>query len=213
MADPDDAEARWWLLLGTGSVAFVLAVPWLLPAWNPRYALFFMWPLWMVGAVGVAAVAERLPGWPLRAAWFGLILLIMAPKLLSHFADGTRHDFRTAARVVMAEGSHQVVCNWPATLQYDMQREEPRSPVSVKDWQPGNPLPAGPLVLVFASNAWEPVLRVKGRSVRVVDEVRHRRFDEQSHLIRIYEISAAGPGQSTPAGTDQPTGSGPGPND
>jgi len=192
--DADDGEGAWWLGLAGGSVAFVAVVPWLLKAWNPRYALFFTWPVWIVAAYGTRAVAERLTAPALRTAWFGVVLLMLSPKLLSHLADGTRHDFRAAARIVAAEMPGTVLSNWPATLQYYV---EQRRPQKVGDWQPGSGLPAGPVVLAVGSNAWEPVLSVADRQVSILAEIRTRRFDEQSHVIRVYRIGARD-AQSTP---------------
>lgn len=182
--DPD-TDDLWWLALAAGAVAFVVVVPLVLNAWNPRYALFFMWPFWIVAALGTRTVSERLKSPVLRAAWLGAILLILAPKLLSHLSDGSRHDFRSAATVVQAEAPTTLLSNWPATLQYYVQDKGlPR----VADWQPGGALPAGPVMLVFASNAWQPVMTVRDRQVSVVGEVMRRRFDEQSHVIRIYRL-------------------------
>jgi hypothetical protein len=187
-------QSRWWLFMAAGSVLFVSLAPWLMRAWNPRYALFFMWPVWLLAASGFRLVADRLESGMLRAGWALTVLLMIAPKLLSHLADGTRHDFRSAAHIVAGQHGQTVISNWPATLQYYLERENHQR---VEDWQPGARLPDGQVILAFASNAWSPVLSFADRSTQVVGEVRTRRFDEQSHVIRVYRVE---PAAHNPAG-------------
>jgi hypothetical protein len=178
----------WCAASFIGGLIFVAATPWIFANWNPRYGLFFMPALWMMAALGSEAIARALPSTGLRAAWLAALFLMLAPKLASHFVDGSRHDFRTAAVIVARQHPTQVLSNWPAELQYYL---EPITGQKARYWGPGEALPQGDSVIVIGSNAWEPVLRAPNRSIYVVGEVGKRRFDEQSHLIRIYAVSAS----------------------
>ena len=181
---------RWssWILFAVLSVVFVAVSPRILGSWNPRYGLFFMMPLWMLAAAGSEAVMRALPSDRLRVAWLIAVVALLAPKLASHYVDGSRHDFRTAAAVVAAHdaGTESVLTNWPAELQYYL---EPRTGQRPRFWMPGDAVPDAGAVIVFSSNAWEPVVQVPGRQITVVSEVGRPRFDEQSHLIRIYRVA------------------------
>jgi hypothetical protein len=183
-----DRKFHAWLILLALSLTFVTLSPAIMGNWNPRYGLFFMVPLWVLAAVGAAAIADALGSRTRSLAWLGAIVLLSLPKLASHFVDGSRHDFRTsAAAVASADPQDAIVSNWPATLQYYL---EPMTGQHPTYWAPGEPLPSGQVVVVLASNAWEPVLRVPNRKVDVIAEVGKRRFDEQSYLIRVYRVSA-----------------------
>jgi hypothetical protein len=181
--------AEWWFVLCLLSLSFVASSPWTVGNWNPRYALFFMIPIWLLAAFGCAAVAEALRARPLALAWFAAVGFMLLPKVASHFVDGSRHDLRTAASIVARGASDaQVLSNWPAELQYYL---EPLTGQHAAFWYPGDKLPAGEAVVVIASNAWEPALRVKDRSVTILGDVSRRRFDEQSHVARVYLVGAA----------------------
>ena len=110
----------WWLLVLLGGMAFVGLSSVLLGNWNPRYSLFFMFPFWIFAAYAGEQVAHRLEGHWHRIAWFACIAVLLMPKLLSHYRDGSRHDFRAAASSVAAlmEGNETVYSNWPFTLEY-----------------------------------------------------------------------------------------------
>jgi hypothetical protein len=179
---------RWWVLLCGLCLGFVATAPLTLGNWNPRYALLFMPPIWMLAAKGSAVIAETLAPKRLATWWFVAGMLVLAPKFGSHFIDGTRHDFRTAAHIVAARApAVQVLSNWPAELQYYLQ---PATGQTVRYWFPGDGLPNDAAVVVLGSNAWEPFLSVGGRSVRVIGEIGRRRFDEQSHVVRVYLVDA-----------------------
>jgi hypothetical protein len=182
-----DRRLHAWLALLCLSLSFVVLAPFVFGAWNPRYGLFFMVPVWLLAAAGVEVIALSLVSNWHRAVWLGVVVLMGLPKFASHFIDGSRHDFRTAASIVASTiGPDQaVVSNWPATLQYYL---EPLAAERPSYWSPGEPLPDGDVVVVLASNGWEPVLRSAGRNVDVIGEVGRRRLDEQSHLIRIYRV-------------------------
>jgi hypothetical protein len=178
----------WWVLLTIGSITFIGISPLIMKAWNPRYGLLFMPPLFVLAALGVDYIACMLPSTPFRIAWFCCVGLLLLPKLASHYQDGSRHDFRTAASVV-ANNAHEgqsVVSNWPETLQYYLPEQ---AGIRVEWLQ--SILPESDFIAVISSNAWEPVFQPTDRQVRVLAEIRKRRFDEQSHIVRVYQVTAA----------------------
>jgi len=186
---PADPVLRWCSVVLGLCLVFVATVPLTMSTWNPRYALFFMLPIWVMAAAGAASIAGRLPSASAKGVWLGAVFLLLVPKLASHFVDGSRHDFRTAAGIVAEMAPRDpVLSNWPATLQYYLTPQTGQRPAY---WDANAPLPAGETIIVIASNAWQPVLGVGRRAISVIGEVGKRRFDEQSHLIRIYRIAPA----------------------
>jgi hypothetical protein len=195
----------WWGALFVSSLAFLTIVPWMLDAWNPRYALLFMPPAWVLGSAGAALIAEEFSTRRLAPVWIFTVLLLVLPKIASHYMDGSRHDFRTAATIVAGRPlTATVLSNWPAELQYYLQ---PVNGQAVRYWEPGLLVPEGETVIVLATNAWERVVHLAERRVEVIGQVGRRRFDEQSHLIRIYVVSAVH-GSGAPIGTNQRGSSG-----
>ncbi len=116
-----------WAGMTVGVLVFVLLVSRLMPVWNPRYSLLWVLPLWVTGALAVETVAtalcrwgdplsgppagpttngaleKRNPllSWLLLAGWYGCVGLLLAPKWASHWIDGTRHDYRQTAHLVV----------------------------------------------------------------------------------------------------------------
>jgi hypothetical protein len=174
---------RWWGLVLVLGLAFVTTAPWTLKNWNPRYALFFMPPLWVLAAAGAAAVAEALRP-TTRAVWLLVVFALLLPKLGSHFIDGSRHDFRSAAQIIAREAPHAaVMSDWPGELQYYL---EPLTGQKARYW--GGVAADTPLVVALGTNAWEPPLTLPGRTVHLLGQIARRRFDEQSHVVRVYLV-------------------------
>lgn len=175
---------RWWVLLLVLGLAFVTTAPWTLKNWNPRYALFFMPPIWVLAAAGTANVAESLRP-QFRAVWLLVVFAFLLPKLGSHFIDGSRHDFRSAAHIIARDAPHAaVMSDWPGELQYYL---EPLTGQKARYWE-GAAAGDSPVVVALGTNAWEPPLTLPGRSVRLLGQVARRRFDEQSHVVRVYLV-------------------------
>ena len=174
---------RWWVLVLILDLAFVTTAPLTLKNWNPRYALFFMPPVWVLAAAGTASVAESLRP-QMRAVWLLAVFALLLPKLGSHFIDGSRHDFRTAAQIIAHEAPQAaVMSDWPGELQYYL---EPLTGQKARYW--GGAAIDAPLVVALGTNAWEPPLTLPGRTVRLLGQVARRRFDEQSHVVRVYLV-------------------------
>ena len=148
-----------------------------------------------------------LPGLLMLCCYGGLVLLL-SPKWLSHWIDGTRHDYRQAADFV-ANFSQHFLPEKPSTGQ-PPRAAAPRIPIltnmelqmryylpkefrsACRYWAPPMALPEGSCVVVLGGNGWEEPFHVPGRTVQWIGLVGRRRFDELAHAIRIYWV---GPGQ------------------
>ncbi len=183
-------ELFWWSVVLGGGTLFIALSPLILSNWNGRYALFFMAPFWVLAAYGIEQVAFYLPTTWYRAIWYLCIALLFVPKLVSHYQNGSRHDFRTSAGLVgqTVHADEPIFCNHPMTLEYYLNQITPaHAPVQYLPRE----LPEQACVIVLASNAYERVLSVQNRRCDVIGEVGLRRFDEQSHVVRIYKIWSA----------------------
>lgn len=177
----------WWCVVLAGGVAFVGLSTTLTGSWGPRYSLFFMPPFWFLAALGVSEIAGMMRGRLLRWAWFVCVFLLLSPKLASHFRDGSRHDFRAAAAVVSRSigPGEKAYCNFPLTLDYYLTG---RGAGNVEEWWGATELPTETCLVVWATNAFEPALRVPNRTCETLERIGVRRFDEQSHIVQIYRV-------------------------
>ncbi|HET9372945.1 MAG TPA: hypothetical protein VFO19_21940, partial [Vicinamibacterales bacterium] len=55
--------------------------------------------------------------------------------------------------------------------------------------------PASEFFLVARANAWLPQPTYPGRTVELLAEIRRRRFDQFSHILRVYRVAAIGASQ------------------
>jgi hypothetical protein len=112
-----------WAGLNLAVLLFVLVSPLLMPVWNLRYTLLWVLPLWMTGALAVETVGAAMVRWAASSAgqdggillarirvvrpglllvcWYGCVALLLLPKWVSHWMDGTRHDYRQAVQLVV----------------------------------------------------------------------------------------------------------------
>lgn len=158
-------------------------------SWNPRYFLFYLPALWMLAAYAMAVVAERLGGGATAAAWYAAVGLMLAPSILSHLADGSRHDYRRAAEVIRAQHVEAPILSDDAeTISYYLPAElRQRLAVRTKVTTP----PVESFFLVARSNAWMPQPSVPGRRIDLLAEISRRRFDQFSHVLRVYRVGPA----------------------
>jgi hypothetical protein len=186
------SEMAWWAGLAAGVVVFVALTPWIMPVWNPRYALLLVLPLWITAAFGMEWVARSWTSPWQVALWYGLVVVLLAPKLVSHYLDGTRHDYRQAAAVVAAQATpgQTILTNMELQTRYYL-------PVSlrgqVRYWQAGRDLPPAECIVVCGSNIWDPMPSFGGRPATVLTQVAKRRYDELSHAVRVYRVRAVSP--------------------
>jgi hypothetical protein len=183
----DERTMIWWMLLFAGSLCFLQATSSM--SWNPRYFLFFMPAMWMLAAYGTDFVARRLHHATLRAAWLGVVIVLLAPSLLSHLQDGSRHDYRQAATVLLAnaQAGEPILSDDAETISYylpDAFRQHLLVRTKVVD------MPRTEFFLVCRSNAWMPLPAVPNRHMDLLAEIYRRRYDEFSHILRVYRVAA-----------------------
>ena len=116
----ESQRVAWWTLLLIGGLMFIALSPILLGNWNPRYAFFLMPAFWVFAAVAVEKIALRTPGSWQRFVLYCFVVALLSPKLMSHWRDGSRHDFRAAAQYLQAHSQKGefIYCDWPLTLEY-----------------------------------------------------------------------------------------------
>jgi uncharacterized membrane protein len=181
----DQKRNGYWAVLGVCSVAFILAAPLAIWFFNYRYTLLFLLPIWILAAKGAASIGNALGDRRSRWAWYACAIILLMPKAISYYQDGSRRDIRTAAEIVsqhVDKGSSVVYCNLPAILHYYLPN------TIVNDYREGI-VKESSCYVVLATNAWDAPLRVEGRVSELVATVGRRRFDEQSYLVRIYHVS------------------------
>lgn len=179
-------DLAWWTVMLIGIVAALLVTSGSM-SWNPRYFLFLLPPVWILGAHAMEWIAARMGYGSAGAAWYGAVLVLLVPGLISHYQDGTRHDYRAAARVLIAEdrASSPILSDDAETISYYLpanlrQHLEVRTKVTT--------FPTSEFFLVCRSNAWMPGCRTPGRRQDLLGEISHRRFDQFSHILRVYRV-------------------------
>jgi len=183
------AAVLWLALVFCGSLCLLQFTN--MP-WSPRYFLFFLPAAWVLAAHAIDDVAQRLEHRFVAAAWYGCVGLLLLPNLLSHYVDGSRHDYRSAAEVVIRlnQGNEPVILSDDAeTISYYLPEHLRRNLfVRTKTKR----YPASEFFLVTRSNAWTPLPKIPERQVELLAEISRRRLDEFSHILRVYRI-APGP--------------------
>ena len=93
----------YWMVAGSAFVAATLALPTLV-VYHPEYVFPLALPALVLAGYAIAVVFDKLrtTSWPAAAAWFIVLPLCQLPSLVSHFADGSRADLRTAAAYVQS---------------------------------------------------------------------------------------------------------------
>jgi hypothetical protein len=184
--------AVWWCaVIFCGSLCLLQVTN---ISWSPRYFLFFMPAAWVLAAHAVDDIASRLEVRPVALAWYGFVGLMLMPHLLSHYVDGSRHDYRAAAHVVMehAHGDTPILSDDAETISYYLPQDLRRHLfVRTKVTR----YPSSEFYLVTRANAWTPLPKFRERQVELLAELYHRRVDEFSHILRVYRI-APGPGSA-----------------
>jgi hypothetical protein len=179
----------WWGLVLVGTLCFM---PVTSMSWNPRYFLFFMPPVWMLAAYAMERVAQRFEYRSAAAVWYCCVAALLLPSLVSHYRDGSRHDYRRAAAVLVesARDDQPILSDDAETISYYLPASL-RSHLLVRT-KVTTP-PANEFFLVTRSNAWTALPQVPGRQLQLVSEIYTRRFDQFSHILRVYRIAAASP--------------------
>jgi hypothetical protein len=155
-------------------------------SWNLRYFVFFLPAFWVLAAEAIADIGQRLRG-AAAGVWYACVLLLLLPNLLSHFADGSRHDYRQAAEVVgnAARPGELILSDDSETLTYYL-RDDLRPRLLMRTRVPAPP--ASSFLLVARSNAWTPPPRFRDRWVEPLAQIGVRRIDQFSHILRVYRV-------------------------
>jgi hypothetical protein len=175
----------WWTMFFAGSLC-VFHVP--IINWNPRYFLFFMPAMWLLAAHAMEVIGRGLGRGSLGVVWYGCVILLLVPGLASHFQDGSRHDYRQAAAALLehATDGQPILSDDAETISYYLPedvRQRLRVRTKVKR------LPESEFFLVLRSNAWTPLPRTPDRRLELIAEIYHRRYDQFSHILRVYRVA------------------------
>jgi hypothetical protein len=174
----------WWGLMLAGSLCFLYLTG---MTWNPRYFLFFFPAMWVLAAYAMERVARRFEYGSGAAAWYGLVVVLLMPSLLSHFRDGSRHDYRQAAAVLAASAQDQTILSDDAeTISYYLPANLRRH-LFVRTKV--TTFPTDEFSLVTRSNAWTALPQIPGRHLQLMSEIYARRYDQFSHILRVYRIA------------------------
>ena len=178
----------WWALMLGGSLCFLQLTG---MSWNPRYFLFFLPPVWMLAAYAMERVAYRFEYSSTAAVWYCCVAALLLPSLASHYQDGSRHDYRRAAAVLTTNvrGDQPILSDDAETISYYLP-ENLRRHLLVRTKV--TTFPPAEFFLVARSNAWTALPQVPGRQLQLVSEIYARRFDQFSHILRVYRV-APGP--------------------
>jgi len=177
----------WWTLMFAGSLCCFQLAP---ISWNPRYFVFFLPPLWILAAYAMEFIARRVGYRTVGAAWYGCVIVLMLPTLLSHYQDGGRHDYRQAAAVLVTydRQDQPILSDDAETISYYLPadlRQRLHVRTKVKEF------PRSEFFLVCRSNAWMALPEVPHRHMDLLAEIYRRRYDQFSHILRVYRVEAA----------------------
>jgi len=176
----------WWTVLFIGSLGLLQFSS---LTWNPRYFLFFLPAIWVLAALTTTHIADRFENSYVASAWFVAVALLMTPGLASHYVDGSRHDYREAARVIMENdlAASPILSDDAETISYYLP-ENMRMNLYVRT--KAREFPESEFYLVARSNAWMPLPQIPNRRMQLLAEIYRRRFDQFSHILRVYRVTA-----------------------
>ena len=195
LATERKGENWYWITLTCGLAVVAVALPFVTPT-HPAYLMPFAVGTVVAGghAVGRVYTAVRPSGW-LPALACGLIACLgSVPSVVSHAADGSRHDLRTAARYVT---DHRQTDDRLAGIQTDIIRHYSAGEPEVTNLSgtdavdrlkalaesPGRVwviVPSGRSGLPDALLAW------LGQNCRHELRVRKSRYDYQEYCVDVY---------------------------
>ncbi|HET9830728.1 MAG TPA: hypothetical protein VFP91_03440 [Vicinamibacterales bacterium] len=185
----NDPVMLWWLLIFVAGVGLMQVAP---ISWNPRYFIFFLPATWFLAAHAVDHVAAMLGSVPNRLAWYACVMVLFAPSLLSHYVDGSRHDYRQAANLLIAHDRDRspILSDDAETISYYLP-DDLRRGLFVRTKV--THFPDSTFYLVARSNAWMPQPQFPGRQMDLIGEISKRRVDQFSHILRVYRVAAVYP--------------------
>jgi len=145
--------------------------------------------MWVLAAHAVDFVARSVGNRSVAAAWYGCVVVLLLPGLLSHYQDGSRHDYRQAAAVLVTHArlGQPILSDDAETISYYLP-EGFRQTLQVRT--KARELPRDEFFVVARSNAWTPLPRFPHRRSDLLAEIYRRRYDQFSHILRVYRVSA-----------------------
>lgn len=185
--DEEPPLLTWWATLFAGSLVFLQITS---INWNPRYFIFFMPAMWVLAANAITFIAGRLGERLPMLAWYGGVAVLLLPTLVSHFADGSRHDYRAAAAVVLEHviDNEPILSDDAETISYYL---PPQLRTSLRVRTKVTTYPTSEFLLVCRANAWMAQPRIPERNVELLAEISRRRIDQFSHVLRVYRVRKA----------------------
>ena len=104
-------------------------------------------------------------------------------------------DYRSAAAVLQGSATQgqPILSDDAETISYYLPQDLRRNLlVRTKVTKP----PVGEFFMVARSNAWTPLPQIPGRRLDLLSEIYARRYDQFSHMLRVYRIAPASIGGS-----------------
>jgi hypothetical protein len=185
MTRRDSPAVIWALLMFVGGLC-TFELPTI--QWNPRYFVFFLPVAWVLMAYATEHIAQRAGSRLNGLAWYASVVVLLAPSMLSHYVDGSRHNYRDAAQIlverdrtgdpILSDDAETISYYLPDTLRHNLF-------VRTKVTR----VPDSTFYLVARMNAWAPLPVIRGREMQLLGEIYHRRFDQFSHILRVYRVA------------------------
>jgi 4-amino-4-deoxy-L-arabinose transferase-like glycosyltransferase len=161
-------------------------------------------------AAGQIYAYLRQQSWLLGGAWIAVVCAFNLPSLLSHYSDGSRHDYRTPARFISKNwqaGDHVAAVAPGALRRY---ADVCQDAVSLQTWDPlpdlkklsGQP---GRTWIVIPSNRpgkSEDLRRWLGANCTQEMELKPPRYDYREHVVEVYLYTAGGNNAVAAAGRE-----------
>jgi hypothetical protein len=190
-----DGQGYYWLawagVWAMASVVFPLIVV---------YHSAYVFPL-TLGAIVLAGYAAaqiyghlRRQSLLLAGTWFAVVAALNLPSLMSHYSDGSRHDYRQAAQFIDKhwQRGDQVAAVAPGALR--RYADVCQDAISLRTW---DPLPDLKELSLTPRRLWivipsdrpgkpEPLRRWLGLNCSQQLEIRARRYDYRENIVEVY---------------------------
>ena len=190
-----DADGAYWLTWAGVWAAAAVTLP-LVVVYHPAYGFMLSLGVFVLAGRTIGKIFERLRSWNTVAAcaWLAAACLFGLPDTASYFADGSRFDFRSAAKTVSDQWrpGDRIRSGSPKLLQHYLKGTD--RPVGVRE---GDPLlgldrearSGGRLWVVLpVSREGEPAALRQwlDANCRRVALIRRQRFDYHEYAVEVY---------------------------
>ncbi|MFL5242855.1 MAG: hypothetical protein ACJ8FY_12160 [Gemmataceae bacterium] len=193
-----DNQAWYWLTWAVLWAAASLLLPFVV-VYHPAYVFPLTLGAIVLAGYGGGQIYTHLHRHApiLGVAWIGVIAALNLPSLLSHYSDGSRHDYRVAAQYIENhwQQGDQVAAVAPGALR--RYAEICQDAVSLRTW---DPLPDLKELSLSPRRLWivipsdrpgkpEPLRRWLGLNCSQQLEIKPRRFDYRENTVEVYLFS------------------------